>query len=513
MREHPSDSMPRISGYLRTHDGVGLPYCRLELWAGGGTAPGAAVPVAPRPAGSAPTPVAVAVRPDRLVVGNLHTNDRGRFSIDYPDLPAGELPFLKYFLEDRRTGSTSTVFELKYDASNIWSVRYPDRPPGEAARYITRDGLDIRPPRRVLTFRPGTVDLQARVHRAVLAYELCVNQHLWFDRQIASAQQHYGDFVRSGWTPPPASRFQLQKVTGTYIGTAQREVSYYWNHEIHLEPDNNLQDAAGGGTAPDELTDQDYQWVIPHELGHYIFNTGHPGYVMPGGNHSNYGGEVHRHYLRSYLADTSGIFGTNNVFISLIDPRGQFRQFLQSQARHGAFVQQLAMDFSEGYATYIGKSFNYRRSRDGAMETPDRNAFGVGDQPTASFLWDLSDQTSDGGIDRLGIPFGVVHMLCCKWGDQLQSGTHDVPASIHFGTAPADYGAVGHDARTLPGFFAYLRENLNDRYRPRLDALVRPNRLTNVFSYWNYIRTQHGQPAMPVTGVPVYQPPATAAHP
>lgn len=508
--------MPRISGYLRTHDGVGLPHCRLELWAGGGTSPGAAVAVAPRPVGAARTPVAVTVRADRLVLGNLHTDERGRFAIDYPALAAGELPFLKYFLEDRRHGTSSTVFSLTTDGTDVWSVRFPDHVPGTAARFITPgDRLDIRPPRRVVTFARGGEVLEARVHRASLAYEIATNQLLWFEGQMADARRHVGDFVRAGFVPPAASRLQLPQLIGEYVGGTLIEPFSCGGSRLFLAPDNGVRRGEDGKDVPTETSDADYQDVIPHEVGHHIFEIGHPWYSPPVFDHDLFQAIARHHYYRSYLADTEALllsgFGGSNMMLHLLDPSGRFRAFAAGQARIGAYVQQMAEDFSEGYATYVGKCFNSRRSPSGWLETPARQSSGVGDQPTTSFLWDLSDQTTDGGADRLGIPFGVVHMLCVKWGERVEAGHHDIPATVRFGTTATspDPGieslSVEHDALTLPGFFTFLRENLNDRYRARLDALVRPNRLVTVFYHWNYMRQQHGLPPLAVAGVPAVQ--------
>ncbi len=480
--------MPTLSGHIRTHDGVGLPWVRFELWAGGGTPP--VMPVAPF--GTIP----VLVMPDRLVLADQHTDEHGRLSVDYPALNQGEHPFIKYFLEDRRPGHTGpTRTAVHYDEAGtlVWSIRFPAlRTMIDPASYLS-DGarVDSRPPRAVVSLAgvattPPSPRVQASVHRAVLAYELLVNQRRWFDREIASAQRassshHYGNYCLPTWSPPPASHTNLRRVNGKYVGTTRGNVSNYWRDLMSVEPDDN--------TPPSEvLADADYQWVFPHEYGHHIFDIAHPGYRTATGSHDYYEPSYGRHYFQRYFTDNVAVSG--GLALWTVSPGGLMTAW--HLADEASFVQQLGIDFSEGYASYIGKCFNFRRSPDGELETPARDATGYGDQPTLSYLWDLTDQTEDRGQDHLQIPFGVIHLMSCKWGAEIDAGHQDIPAAVTFGTDPSDRQGVRHNARTLPGLIMYLKANLLPRYAARLDGLVRPNRLRGVVQRWNQLRSAHG---------------------
>jgi hypothetical protein len=488
--------MPTLSGYLRTHDGVGLPWVRFEVWAGGGTPP-VAMSVAPL------STIPILVMPDRLVLADQATDERGHFRVEYPVLNAGEHPFLIYYLEDRRPHHTSpTRTAIYYDEARtlVWSIRFPAlRTMIDPASYLS-DGVrvDARPPRTTLTLAgmattPPSTRVQASVHRAVLAYELLVNERRWFDREIAAAQRaptdahpnpkHYQNYCLPTWSPPAASYTNLHRVNGLYVGTTRGNVSNYWHDLMSVEPDDN--------TPPDNvLSDEDYQWVFPHEYGHHVFDIGHPGYRGGTGNHDNYEPGYGRHYFMGYLADNLAAGGGALGTLWTIGLGGVATAF--RHADDGAFVQQLGIDFAEGYASYIGKCFNSRRSPDSEVETPAPDATGYGDQPTLSFLWDLTDQTEDHGADHLQIPFGVIHLMCCKWGTELTAGHHDIPSSVTFGTDPAGRQGVRHDARTLPGFITYLKANLLPRYAARLDSMVRPNRLAGVVLRWNQLRSAAG---------------------
>jgi hypothetical protein len=493
--------MPRLSGYLRTTDGVGLPYCRLELWAGGGTSSAQPVAVAPSPTGETATPVIVTQRPDRLVKGDLHTDRRGRYVIEYPNLDPDEHPFLMYFLEDLIPDASSPCFSLRVGARRnaaVWSFRVPaDLGANLPLRYLTPGvRVDVRPSNRVIEFPihpPPPPDeerfAEASQSRAVAAYEMVVNQKLWFDRRIAEGRRRVREYVVDGWSPPPQSRFLLPHVDGFYIGTERGHVSAYGDNQLYLEADNNPGDFL------------EFSHLVPHEYGHHIFAVGHPGYIGGTGRHTSYNDKTRRHYFDAYLADrVDALTAGGRVPLWLVDPRGNMREVAVHQAAAGALVQQLAIDFSEGYASYIAQCFNSHRIRSLELETPFRIGVGFGDQPTMSFLWDLTDQRSDEGADRLQIPFGVIHMLCCKWGDELQSGARrDVPSAVPLGipsAVPLDSG-VSHNARTLPGFVAYLKETLKPRYAARLDALVPTNRLVSVFQWWDEIQRTHGMP--PIT--------------
>src|SRR5262249_9643889 len=142
----------------------------------------------------------------------------------------------------------------------------------------------------------------ARVHRAVLAYEIFVNERLWFERQIESARHRYRDYVVSSFTPPPAARFQLHRVDAIYVGQERGQDSGYdqQSGRVDLEPDDQIRDDRTGSWP---LTDSDLQWILPHEYGHHVFAIGHPGYNMPSGTHWADDDEARRCYFKRYLAD------------------------------------------------------------------------------------------------------------------------------------------------------------------------------------------------------------------
>jgi hypothetical protein len=162
--------------------------------------------------------------------------------------------------------------------------------------------------------------------------------------------------------------------------------------------------------------------VIGHEYGHHIMKIAHGGHSWPGGSHT---------------------FTAASVTIPPSPTDAQLAALSQ---------QQLAMDFSEGYASFFGQSWlHYHRYRDQdygleynieSGENPScprewRSCAGFGDWPTAVFLWDLADPDAPTreSWDRIHKGFGELHEKFIAWGRTL-----DVD-----------------EPRTLPHFYRYLR--------------------------------------------------------
>lgn len=140
-----------------------------------------------------------------------------------------------------------------------------------------------------------------------------------------------------------------------------------------------------------------------------------------------------------------------------------------SDAQLNAARRRLALDFNEGYATFVGQCFladrNYRYS-DGAsynLETPRYGCEG-GDWPTAGYLWDLVDGLYES--DQVDLSFRDVHR--------------------EFALFAAEEGPV---ELYLPAFHDFLKRSprLLERdagIADKLDRLLQQNNLQASYDLW-----------------------------
>lgn len=157
--------------------------------------------------------------------------------------------------------------------------------------------------------------------------------------------------------------------------------SWYWENVVYLgarmyrfDEDDQVV-PAGRSRAQYSLSS------LAHEFGHHVVSCAGPLARSPGGQH---GWEED---LPSLPSDAS-------------------------EGQRAAVRRRLALDFSEGYATFVGqcfladRSYRYEHGESYDLETP-RYGCEAGDWPTAGYLWDLVDGLHT--TDQVDLSFEDVH--------------------------------------------------------------------------------------------------------
>ena len=418
-------------------------------------------------------------------VGRLkHADGRGRFRIPLPAGVATDQLRLVISLEDE----LGIVRVSYFDGTQPWTIPWPAQGylAGDLGRLrvqIPRDSTTVRvhddnqpsPPEPRIT---GT--LTARPADATWVYLTIIYGKSWY----ASQRLAHRAAAQTAHTPPlpPITFPHLRKVAVIYPAN-EHTVDYHQQSRVPDIPGGVIRLTARAADSPS---------VILHEYGHHVVHEAIPTYSLPSGTHFAYGDEAFSRYVREHRGQLWRVGA---------DGDWEYSSDMPARAR----LYQLAMDLSEGYATFFGQNaLEWPHYREREFRIDDdiedmtrsdrrrdvRGCTGYGDVPTAAWLWDLTDPAQ--GDDTIQLPFWEVHAHFIRWGGQ----------------AVRWVGPTG--PLVLSKFACYLRTAYASvpGFAAALDAVTRHNRLSRVMADADRIEmiespagTYYAPPTPPPRGV------------
>jgi hypothetical protein len=374
-----------------------------------------------------------AVEDPTQVLKEVPTDYRGRFGFEAADLGGRDVGQLGLEVVAWNHGRIRVCYESSHTP---WSFRVAAQDVGEGPP----DVLDVLGPRMEIevpeVFRRDVRVYNGDARALTRGTELHSGKRAFFAFCLLLQMRSFY------WQGGSKDRVYPRAAGATVIYPAS--YSYYRPRYQVIYLDGHHDPNGDGGNKLSELPDRRFDFSsswLAHEFGHHLYAAAMPNAHVEDGTHR---------WERNEQPPTGS--GDSN---------------------YTRFIRGLHLDFSEGYATFVGQAFlattlyeqgtpssGERGAHD--METPACSS-GFGDGATAGYLWDLIDRGAEAG-DDLSLSFAQVHAELARFG-----------------------GVIGDGYLSLPRFHEHLLQSDLPVTQAQLERNLVRNQLKPIYDAWKPI--------------------------